>query len=80
MLLNGSYFVIHILLTMKSLKKALKLAFIILLMFLASIGIGLVGGISLPFSGKKENTAEIKIELVESDEDSTDNMRVDIKH
>lgn len=39
---------------------------------LASIGIGMVGGVPLPISDKRKQTADIKIELVEDQDEVTD--------
>lgn len=42
-----------------------------MLILLASIGIGLVGGIPIQSSKKKEDLLEIKIEMLEHKEDQT---------
>ena len=54
---------------MKLLKKTVKLLGITMLIVLASIGIGLGGGIPIPSSKKKEDFLEIKIELVDTNDD-----------
>ena len=64
---------------MKSFKKTLKLLGLVLLIVLASVGLGIGGGISIPPSNKKEDTIEIKVELVESNEDKTKLGQFDIK-
>lgn len=56
---------------MKSFKKILRLSGLVLLIVLASIGIGLAGVVPIPTSTKKEDTIEIKVELVESHEEKT---------
>ena len=58
---------------MEGLKKAVKLAFIVLLIILASIGIGLGGGVTIAFSEKREDTNEARIELVDYVEKKTGN-------
>ena len=65
---------------MKRFKKILKLLGLVCLIVLASVGIGITGGIPIPSSKKKENNIEIKIELVESTEDKTKLDQFDIKH
>jgi hypothetical protein len=54
---------------MKSFKKTLKLLGLVLLIVLASFGIGIAGGVPIPSSKRKEDTIEISIELLESNED-----------
>jgi hypothetical protein len=61
---------------MKSLKKAFRLVCLVLLIFLACFGVGLSGGIPTPFSGKRDEKAEINIEMVESEKDETDDKSV----
>jgi hypothetical protein len=64
---------------MKSFQKALKLCFLVLIIVLASIGVGIGGGVSVPFSGRKDNDPQIKIELVESKDDATNLTKIDLK-
>jgi hypothetical protein len=64
---------------MKSFKKILKLLGLTLLIVLASVGIGFGGVIPIPPSNKKDDTIEIKVELVESNEDKTKLGQFDIK-
>jgi hypothetical protein len=64
---------------MKSFKKALKLLGLVLLIVLASVGLGIGGGIPISPSNKKEDTIEIKVELVESKEDKTELGQFNIK-
>ncbi len=60
------------LLKMKKLKKAIKLVALVCLILLATIGVGISGGIPLPFSNKRKDTPDIQIELVESDKEDTE--------
>jgi hypothetical protein len=64
---------------MKSFKKTLRLLGLVLLIVLASFGVGFGGGVPIPPSRKKEDTIEIKVELVESKEDETKLSQFDIK-
>jgi len=49
----------------------MRLLGLTLLIVLASIGIGFGAGVPIPASNKKEDTIEIKVELVESNADKT---------
>ena len=51
----------------------------VLVIFLAAMGVGLAGGIPVLFPRKKENDPQIKIELVESKDETTDLTQIDIK-
>jgi len=64
---------------MKSFKKTLKLLGLVLLIVLATVGIGFGGGIPIPLSNKKEDSLEINVELVESKEDKTKLGQFNIK-
>lgn len=64
---------------MKSFKKILRLSGLVLLIVLASVGIGFGGGVPIPTSHKREDATEINIELVESNEDQTKLGQFDIK-
>ncbi len=64
---------------MKSFKKTLQLLGLILLIILASLGIGFVGGVPIPPSNKRENTIELKTELIEDKEDETKVFHFNIK-
>ena len=61
---------------MERFKKFIRISFFILLIFLASLGVGLSGGVPIPFSNKRREEAEIKIELIK--EDKNENKK-DIK-
>lgn len=47
----------------------MRIVVLIFLIVLATVGVGLSGGIPTPSSGRKENTIEIKTELEEKEED-----------
>jgi hypothetical protein len=64
---------------MKSFKRILRLSGFVLLIVLASVGVGFAGGVPIPSSNKKEDTIEIAIELVESQEDETTLHKLEIK-
>ncbi len=64
---------------MKSFKKIWRLSGLIILIVLASVGLGIGGGIPIPPSNKKEDTIEIKAELVKSNEDKSALTQFDIK-
>ncbi len=64
---------------MKSFKKTLRLLGLVLLIVLATLGIGFVGGVPIPPSNKRENTIELKTELVEDKEDETKLFQFKIK-
>lgn len=64
---------------MKHFKKTLKLLGLVILIVLTSFGVGLVGGVPVSSSNKKEDTIHITIELVETDEDKTTLNVFDIK-
>lgn len=57
---------------MKKFKRRLRLLGYLLLIVLASFGLGLMGGIPLPKSNRKENPIEIKIALEEPEESQED--------
>ena len=64
---------------MKSLKKILRMSGLLLLLILASIGVGFSGGIPVPPLYKKDESLEIKIELVESNEDKVKLPQIRLK-
>ena len=47
---------------------------LIFLILLATVGVGLSGGISTPASGRKEHTIEIRTEVEEEDEERPDQL------
>jgi hypothetical protein len=57
---------------MKKMKSMFKLLGLVFLIILASIGIGIVGGVPLFPTSKREDNVVVKIELVESKEEKTD--------
>lgn len=58
---------------MDALKRKLRSALYILLILLAAIGVGMVGGIPLLFSGKRNDQMEVEIEQIDPEKknDST---------
>ncbi|WP_316744499.1 hypothetical protein [Pedobacter antarcticus] len=58
---------------MQSLKKAFRLLCLLVLIILASFGIGLSSGIVIPVSRKREDNT-ITTELVESNNEDTDSQ------
>ena len=56
---------------MEKIKRFIKILGLVVLMFLASIGIGLVGGIPIMPSNKRDNTIQIKTEVEESSDDES---------
>ena len=64
---------------MKSFKKSLKLLGLILLIVLASFGIGIGGGVPIPSSNKKDEAINIKLEADESEYNKTDLITLDSK-
>ena len=63
---------------MERFKKFIRISFFILLIVLASLGVGLSGGVPIPFSNKRRQEREIKIELIkeEKDENKKETTRV----
>jgi hypothetical protein len=55
---------------MPKIKKTLRLLGFAVLIALASLGVGIAGAAPTPMTKKRENTIEIKIELVEKDKKS----------
>lgn len=64
---------------MKSFKRILRLSGFVLLIVLASVGVGFAGGVPIPSSNKKEDTIEITVEMVETQEDETTLHDMEIK-
>ncbi|SDB31242.1 hypothetical protein SAMN03097699_0642 [Flavobacteriaceae bacterium MAR_2010_188] len=58
---------------MKKFKKIIRLLCLILMILLASIGVGLAGGMPIPINARREDmTTEVKIEQVDKKEDESD--------
>ena len=64
---------------MERFKNILKLSALVLLIVLASVGIGMAGGVPIPSSNKRKDSTDLKIELVESNEDNIRVGQSDIK-
>ena len=64
---------------MERFKNILKLSALVLLIVLASVGIGMAGGVPIPSSNKRKDSTDLKIELVESDEVKTKIRQSEIK-
>lgn len=47
----------------------MRLVWLIVFMVLASVGVGLGGGVPIPLFGRKKDAAEVQTELPESDKD-----------
>jgi len=68
---------------MNGIKRMLKLFGLACLIVLATVGIGIGGGAPILSTNKREERAEMKIELLESDsleEDITINNSIEFKH
>jgi hypothetical protein len=61
---------------MKKIKKALRLFALVCLILLATLGIGIAGGIPLTASNKRNQTPDINIELVETNEDEAEEKEI----
>jgi len=61
---------------MKRFKRTLKLFGIGLLIILASLGVGIGGAVTITSNRKKEETNEIKTELVEQKENKEDIIEI----
>ena len=46
----------------------------IMLMVLASFGVGLVGGVPIPMTKRRENVIELRVELKESEENKAEQL------
>lgn len=60
----------------KKLKRALRWLIIILLILLACFGVGIVGGVPLPYSGNRKQKQEVQIELVDDQNDEEDVLEI----
>ena len=64
---------------MKYLKLAVRRLVFCCLLLLAVVGIGLVGGIPVPFTDRRSQTADTAIELVEGEDAREDPDEADTK-
>lgn len=65
---------------MKKIKKILRLIGLILLILLASIGIGLGGGMPIPLTGRREEMSpDITIEQVDKKEETEEKDKLELK-
>lgn len=64
---------------MKNLKKTIKLFGFILLIILASMGVGIGGDAPVLPTSKKEDSIEVKVELPESKDNENEVMELSIK-
>lgn len=71
--MTTSHTSLTLILMMDALKRKLRSALYILLILLAAIGVGMVGGIPLLFSGKRNDQMEVEIEQIDPEKknDST---------
>jgi hypothetical protein len=58
----------------KKIKKIMRITGMIMLMALASFGVGLVGGVPIPMNKRRENVIELRIELKESEENKAEEL------
>jgi len=63
---------------MENFKKKLKLLCYVILIVLASLAAG-IGGAPIPMRGRKEERNEINIEVVDTEDDSTQSEKIEIK-
>ena len=62
---------------MKRIKKIVRLSILVGLIILASIGIGISGGIPIPFSTNRKDTEQQNLEQIDSKEDNAEmNLKV----
>lgn len=64
---------------MKSFKKTLRLIGLVLLLVLATVGMGITGGIPPRNTGKRDEMIEINVKIEEETEASADMEKKDIK-
>lgn len=64
---------------MRKIMKAIRLLGLVLMILLASIGIGLTGGVPVFSNSRKEDQNEIKIELVETEKEDETTKKSDFK-
>jgi hypothetical protein len=60
---------------MKKIKKIIKIILFILLLILASIGIGLSGGVPLPSRGKRTSNSNFNTEQIEKQRDESNTKK-----
>lgn len=54
---------------MEKLKKIIRISGLVIMVILASVGLGLVGGVPIPSSSRSKEPIEINIELEESNDE-----------
>ncbi len=59
---------------MKKAKRVFKFILFVLLICMACIGVGLSGGVPIPFNNAKRDPQKDKIELVEKEDENLDSM------
>ena len=64
---------------MNKIKRAVHLIAFVCLIILASIGIGLSGGIPIPLSNSRKETEKENIELLENQDETSDTKHVQQK-
>lgn len=60
---------------MKRIKRVARIIAFILLIVLASIGVGLSGGIPIPMSNKRKDSQKENIEMLENHENESDDEK-----
>ncbi len=64
----------NLLVFVKNFKKILRIAGMVMLMVLASFGVGLVGGVPVPMNKRRENIIELRAEQKERDENKAEEL------
>ena len=62
------------LLSVKKFTKVLRVAGMIMLIVLASFGVGIIGCVPIPANNRRENVIELRIELKETDENKSEEL------
>ncbi len=62
------------LLSVKKFTKVLRIAGMIMLMALASFGVGIIGGVPIPVNKRRENVIELRTEIKEADENKSETL------
>ncbi len=65
---------------MNQLKKVFRMACLVVLIALALIGVGIIGGAPVPVNRRKENTIEIRTEIKETEENKDNIVFFDEQH